>query len=57
LVFKNDNYPKRVVSMARDKGVLLLTAGTDALRLVPSLTIGKEEVDQAVDVIAECLLT
>ena len=57
LGFKDEEGPKRVVSMAREKGVLFLTCGKDALRLVPSLNVGKAEVDRAVDVIAECLLT
>jgi acetylornithine aminotransferase len=44
-----------MVNMARERGVFVLTAGSDALRMVPSLTIGKEEVDLAVDVIESCL--
>lgn len=41
--------------MARERGVLLLTAGTDAVRLVPSLNVNKEEVDVCVDVLESCL--
>jgi acetylornithine aminotransferase len=55
LGFKDEKGPGRVVEMAREHGVLLLTAGHDAVRLVPSLIIGKEEVDIAVEVIKECL--
>ena len=55
LGFKQEDGPKRVVSMARERGLLLLTAGKDALRLVPSLNIGEKEVDEAVDVIEDCL--
>ncbi|KAI0939576.1 hypothetical protein AcV5_000951 [Taiwanofungus camphoratus] len=55
LGFKNEDHPAKVVSMARERGVLLLTAGHDAVRLVPSLTIGQTEVNHAVDVIESCL--
>jgi acetylornithine aminotransferase len=55
LGFKNQEHPGQMVNMARERGVFVLTAGSDALRMVPSLTIGKEEVDLAVDVIESCL--
>jgi acetylornithine aminotransferase len=41
--------------MARERGLLVLTAGHDAVRLVPSLTVRQEEVDMAVDVLESCL--
>lgn len=47
--------PARLVQMARERGVLLLTAGADAVRLVPSLNVSRAEVDVAVDVIESCL--
>ncbi|CAE6424107.1 unnamed protein product [Rhizoctonia solani] len=53
--FKNPDDPAKLVKLARERGVLLLTAGKDAVRLVPSLNIGSEEVDHAVDVIESCL--
>lgn len=40
--------------MARERGVLLLTAGSDAVRLVPSLNVGKGGVDYALDVLEGC---
>jgi acetylornithine aminotransferase len=55
LGFKNADHPGRVMSMARERGVFVLTAGQDAVRFVPSLNIGKEEVDTAIDVIESCL--
>jgi len=55
LGFKNADNPARVMKMARERGVFVLTAGKDAVRFVPSLTVGKEEVDMAVDVIENCL--
>lgn len=51
IAFKNPEHPTKVVKFARERGVLLLTAGSDAVRLVPSLNVTKEEVDLALDVI------
>lgn len=53
--FKNEKQPGEVVRMARERGVLLLTAGSDAVRLIPPLTITKEQCDQAVAVIESVL--
>lgn len=47
--------PGRVAKMARERGVLVLTAGRDAIRLVPSLNIRKEDVDLCVDVLESVL--
>lgn len=51
LGFKSEKNPGRVVELARERGVFLLPAGNDAVRLVPPLTINKEEVDLAMDVL------
>jgi len=55
LGFKNHEHPGRVFEMARERGVFVLTAGKDAIRLVPSLNVGKDEVDLAVDVLESCI--
>lgn len=55
LGFKDGSQPGKLVQLARERGVLLLTAGSDAVRLVPSLNIGQKEVDTAVDVMESCL--
>ncbi len=55
LGFKDEKDPGRLVGLARERGVFVLTAGKDAVRLVPSLNVGKTEVDMAVDVIESCL--
>lgn len=55
LGFKDAEVAGQVVQLARERGVLLLTAGKDAVRLVPSLNIGLAEVDLAVDVLESCL--
>lgn len=41
------------VNKMMEKGVLPLTAGADAIRLLPPLTIGYEEIDAAVEVMKE----
>ncbi|KAI0040703.1 acetylornithine aminotransferase [Auriscalpium vulgare] len=55
LVLKEEGHPSRLVELARERGVLLLSAGKDCVRLVPSLTVTREEVASAVDVIESCL--
>ncbi|KAG2077683.1 acetylornithine and succinylornithine aminotransferase [Suillus decipiens] len=55
LGFNNVSHPGEVVQLARERGVFLLTAGKDAVRLVPSLNVNKEEVDTAMDVLEGCL--
>jgi len=55
LGFKDESLPSKLMGLARERGVLVLTAGKDAVRIVPSLNVGKEEVDVAVDVIESCL--
>jgi acetylornithine aminotransferase len=55
LPFKSTEDPAKLVKLARERGVLLLTAGSDAVRIVPSLNVTREEVDLAVDVIESSL--
>lgn len=55
LGFKNAAHPGALVGLARERGVLVLTAGKDAVRLVPSLNIGASEVNHTVDVLESCL--
>ena len=55
LGFRNTSHPAALVSLARERGLLLLSAGKDAVRFVPSLNIGKDEVDVTVDVLESCL--
>lgn len=49
------DHPGKLVSLARERGLLLLTAGKDAVRLVPSLNIGEAELSEGVDIIESCL--
>ncbi|KZW03926.1 acetylornithine aminotransferase [Exidia glandulosa HHB12029] len=55
LPFKGEGTNAKVVEMARQRGVLLLTAGKDVVRFVPSLTVTGAEVDHAVEVLEGCL--
>lgn len=45
----------QLVAEIMEKGVLVLTAGTDAIRLLPPLVITKEEMDEAVEVFRSVL--
>jgi acetylornithine aminotransferase len=41
-----------VVTACRERGLLVLTAGEDVVRLAPPLTIGRTEVDEALTTLA-----
>ena len=56
LPLKTPEHVGKVVGLARERGVLLLSAGSDTLRFVPSLTAAREEVDEAMDVLESALL-
>ncbi|WP_203364300.1 acetylornithine transaminase [Bacillus sp. REN10] len=43
------------VTAAREQGLLILTAGTNVLRLLPPLTVTEKEMEQAVKVLADIL--
>ena len=43
---KDSDMLKTVISNAFDEGVLVLKAGRNTLRLLPPLTISKEEVNE-----------
>ena len=55
--FADHSVPAKLVDEVRKRGVLLLTAGKDAVRLVPSLNVERAEVDFAMDVIESVLGT
>jgi acetylornithine aminotransferase len=44
-----------VVTACRERGVLVLTAGDDVVRLTPPLTIGTEDVEEALTALAAAL--
>ncbi len=43
-----------IVTKAREKGLIVLTAGVDVVRLLPPLTLTKEEIDRGVAILADC---
>ena len=45
----------RVVQMAFEKGVLLLGAGPNTIRIAPPLIVSREQADIALDVLEECI--
>ncbi|MDD2484472.1 MAG: aspartate aminotransferase family protein [Eubacteriales bacterium] len=48
--------PKKVAADVLKRGLVILTAGSDALRLLPPLTIGKEEIEKGLEIL-RCQLT
>jgi 4-aminobutyrate aminotransferase len=45
----------RVVQRAFEKGVLLLGAGPNTIRIAPPLIVSREQADLALDVLEECI--
>jgi predicted acetylornithine/succinylornithine family transaminase len=46
---------KPIIAAAREKGLMIINAGENVLRLAPPLIITKEQIDTAVTIIEECL--
>ena len=44
-----------VINMALENGLILINAGAEIIRFVPSLVITKENVDEMVDILDSCL--
>ncbi|MCB0215961.1 MAG: acetylornithine transaminase [Chloroflexi bacterium] len=44
-----------IATAARERGLLVLTAGKDVLRLAPPLIASRDDADRAVDILAACL--
>ena len=47
----------RIVQMCFERGLLVLGAGPNTIRISPPLILTREQADCAVDILAECLLT
>jgi 4-aminobutyrate aminotransferase-like enzyme len=47
--------PGEVVSACRERGLLVLTAGEDTVRLLPPLVISDEEIDRGLVVLKTAL--
>ncbi|MBQ8508533.1 MAG: aspartate aminotransferase family protein [Clostridia bacterium] len=55
LGFQVEGNPKDYLHDCADNGLLVLTAGKDVIRLLPPLTITKEEIDRGVEILANVL--
>lgn len=44
-----------IINKALEKGLILINAGTDIIRFVPPLVISKENVDEMINILRECL--
>ncbi len=42
-----------LLARIREKGLIVLTAGQDVIRLLPPLTISRTDIDQAVNILTE----
>ena len=49
--------PTPVVKAARERGLLVITAGLNTLRFVPSLTVSGEEIVEGVKILEQALET
>jgi 4-aminobutyrate aminotransferase len=54
---KNPRLRDRIVELAFERGLLILGAGDNSLRLSPPLVINREQCDFALDTLEECLRT
>ncbi|KAJ1986528.1 acetylornithine aminotransferase [Dimargaris cristalligena] len=50
-----DRDPSPLVKMAREKGLLIITAGGNTVRLVPALTLTVDEARQGIEILTECV--
>lgn len=46
----------RIVGLARERGLIVLSAGSDAVRITPSLIVTEEQVNTACDILESCFL-
>lgn len=44
-----------VTAKALEEGLLIIGAGTDVIRMIPPLVIGKEQVDEMVEILKKAL--
>lgn len=47
--------PTPIVTAARERGLLIITAGTNTLRFVPSLTIEEGQIEEAFEILDEAM--
>lgn len=56
LSMKESSHAGMIVKLARERGLIVLSAGSDAVRIVPSLTVTSEQIDTACDILESCML-
>lgn len=53
---KDPGHVGRLLKIARERGLIVLSAGKDTVRLAPSLIVTKEEIDKATEILESSLL-
>jgi len=53
LQFKVD--PAPLVALARERGLLIITAANNTIRFVPALNISKAEIDQGISILKQAI--
>jgi acetylornithine aminotransferase len=54
---KEPSHAGMMVKLARERGLIVLSAGSDTVRIVPSLTVTCDQVDKACDILESCMLS
>lgn len=49
--------PSPIVKAARERGLLVITAGTNTLRFVPSLNVSEEEINIGLDILEDAIVS
>ena len=49
------NDPSQVVREAKRMGLIILTAGTNVIRLLPPLTITKKQLEKGIEILTEII--
>ena len=47
--------PTPIITAARERGLLIITAGTNTLRIVPPLIVSKEEIEEGLGILGEAI--
>jgi acetylornithine aminotransferase len=53
---KEPSHAGMVVKLARERGLIVLSAGTDTIRIAPSLIVSAAQIDKACDILESCML-
>ncbi|KAF9199632.1 acetylornithine aminotransferase [Haplosporangium sp. Z 27] len=48
--------PAPLVALARERGLLIITAGNNTVRFVPALNISKAEIDQGIEILKKAIV-